>query len=145
MRHRCLALAAVLPFVAADCATQPDTVRVPGLIADGGAALEVYSGPDTVTAGRPFAAIVFTYGSSSCTTPDGADVSISGLTAEVVPYDRIPTGSVPCTADFAQRPHAVTLRFDTVGTAALTVRGEGFSGGRRVPLRRTFTIVVVPA
>ena len=138
-----LPLTLMLLAAATACATGPDTARVPGNISAGGTDWPVYTGPRTAVAGQAFSATVFTFGSSSCTTPDGADVTVTGLDAEVVPYDRVPAAPVACTADFGQHPHPVTLRFDTAGSATLRVRGVGFSiEGERLPLVDSVTILV---
>lgn len=84
--------------------------------------------PASVQRGVAFTATVTTTGSSSCTRADGAEVTVSGLLAEVTPYDRKAIGSL-CTTDVAQFPRPVTLRFDQAGDAV--VRVQGFSIGIR--------------
>jgi len=84
--------------------------------------------PASVRRGVAFTATVTTYGSSSCTRADGAEVTVSGLLAEVTPYDRKAIGSL-CTTDVASFPRPVTLRFDEAGDAV--VRVQGFSLGIR--------------
>ena len=84
--------------------------------------------PATLRRGVAFSATVATVGSSSCTRADGAEVTVTGLLAEVTPYDRKAIGSV-CTPDLAQFPRPVTLRFDQAGDAV--VRVHGFTLGIR--------------
>ena len=140
MRRRLMALALL-----AACTTEPETARVVGLITAGNVATDVYDGPASVTAGQTFSATIFSYGSSSCTTPDGADVTVTGLIADVTPYDRVPTGNVVCTADFGARPHPITLRFPSAGAAELRVHGDGISiEGERLPIVVSVPIEVTP-
>ena len=79
--------------------------------------------PDTVAAGVSFTARVTTFGSSSCTQPDGATVRVAGAVAEITPYDRRATGGV-CTADIHPFPRDVQLRFASPGPAVVRVRGS---------------------
>lgn len=88
--------------------------------------------PASVQRGVAFTATVTTIGSSSCTRADGAEANVSGLLAEVMPYDRKATGGVPCTADLASFPRPVTLRFDQAGDAV--VRVHGYSIGIRASM-----------
>lgn len=83
--------------------------------------------PATVKRGVSFDATVTTYGSSSCTRADGAEVQVRGLIAEVTPYDLTNRRGI-CTADLRAFPRTVSLRFDEAGEA--TVRVNGRSGAR---------------
>ncbi len=76
--------------------------------------------PDTVQVGVTFTATVNTFGSSSCTDPDGVDLALSASLARIVPYDLVQTAGA-CTADFASRPHPVTIHFTQQGAATIRV------------------------
>jgi hypothetical protein len=87
--------------------------------------VQVVIAPDTVPVGTQFTVTVNSFGSSSCTHPDGADLTIVGGLATISPYDRVPAdgADVVCTADVAARPHPVLLRFTAPGSATIRVRG----------------------
>ena len=81
--------------------------------------------PANATAGVSFEITVTTVGSSSCTRADGASVAVSGLVADVTPWDLVaPVGAV-CTDDLAPFPRRVTLRFSGAGTATIRLHGRG--------------------
>src|SRR2546423_8763249 len=92
----------------------------------------VITAPDTVRVATPFVVTVNTFGSSSCTAPDGAAVEITGLVATITPYDRFPSEATICTGDIAPRPHRVQMKFGVAGAATIRVRGYTFSTGQRV-------------
>jgi len=81
--------------------------------------------PAQATAGTAFQITVTTVGSSSCTRADGADVAVSGLVADVTPWDRVAPEGTACTEDLAAFPRDVTLRFDLEGTATVRLHGRG--------------------
>lgn len=87
-----------------------------------------FSAPDTVRAGADFDVTVTTYGSSSCTQADGADVRRVEGVVEITPYDRVPSGGAECTADLAPHPRIVQVRIDEPGAATLRVSGRGSDG-----------------
>jgi hypothetical protein len=125
--NRRLAVPTLLALAAA-CSglADPGSRRVPGLIDTGGGDDRALAVPDTVAAGAPFT--VTTFGSSSCTRPDGAELEVRGLVAEVVPYDRDATGAQVCTDDLRAYPRAVTVRFAGPGQAVVRVRGRDLRG-----------------
>jgi hypothetical protein len=110
----------------------------PGVIGANGLALDVVSSPDTVQTAVSFTVIVRTFGSSSCTRPAGADVTVSGLTATVVPLDSVVEGDMVCTSDFRSFPHDASLTFAGPGEARLAVAGRGDHGDTTI----TYAIVV---
>ena len=89
---------------------------------------EVLVLPDTVQVDRAFGAVVTTLGSSTCTRPNGATITVTGHTTEIVPYDFVPApdSQVTCTDDLRAFPRTVTLRFRASGvwTVRLTGRGD---------------------
>ena len=102
--------------------TGPERRRVIGVI-DPESGLVSLRAPDTAAARTPFEVTVTTYGSSTCTRADGAEVSVTGVIAEIVPYD-FERVEGTCTADLAPFPRDVALRFDTAGEAVVRVRGR---------------------
>ncbi|MEW5931336.1 MAG: hypothetical protein AB1941_28045 [Gemmatimonadota bacterium] len=108
--------------------SDPGSRRVPGVIDTGGGGDRALAVPDTVAAGAPFTVAVTTFGSSSCTRPDGAELEVRGLVAEVVPYDREAAGARVCTDDLAPFPRDVTVRFASPGRATVRVRGRDLRG-----------------
>jgi hypothetical protein len=127
-RSRALALRAfaalVLPL-AAGCSSilgSSGWERVPGDI--GNAIGSPLQAPAEARQGVPFEITVTTYGSGSCTRPDGAETSVTGLLATVRPFDLERRGpNVACTADLRAYPRPVTLRFDEPGQATIRVIG----------------------
>lgn len=115
--------AAAAALAACGGPTAADAPRVVGVISVALAPPRPLAVPDTVRAGVAFEVQVTTYGSGSCTRPDGAAVRVAGLVAEVTPYDRDPTQAA-CTEDLRAYPRPATIRFDAVGQAVVRVRGR---------------------
>jgi hypothetical protein len=122
-------LRATLPAIAlAGCGLLEDVTserRVGAIHVNQDPFLPVIVAPDTVRQAVSFAVVVNTFGSSSCTKPDGVDLVATAAMARIVPYDRVQTQGA-CTADYASRPHQVTLAFASLGAA--TVRAVGRVG-----------------
>ena len=87
---------------------------------------EVLVLPDTVQVDGAFGAVVTTFGSSTCTRPNGATVTVTGHTAEIVPYDSVPAPDsyMVCTDDLRAFPRTVTLRFRASGVWTVQVIGR---------------------
>ncbi len=87
---------------------------------------EVLVLPDTVQVDRAFGAVVTTFGSSTCTRPNGATVTVTGHTAEIVPYDSVPApdSQMLCTDDLRAFPRTVTLRFRASGVWTVRLLGR---------------------
>ena len=120
--------------------TSPDWVVTSGFIGVSGIPVEVISSPDTVAAGVSFIVVVTTFGSRTCTRPAGADVTVSGLIASVLPLDSIPRrGDTVCTRDLSSFPRNVSLTFGTAGQGVISVTGRGDHGdttiGRPIAVR----------
>jgi hypothetical protein len=102
--------------------------RVVGVIDPGGMQMPPFQAPDTVRAGTQFQVHVTTYGSSTCTRADGAELRrLSGTVAEITPYDRQPLSGI-CTSDLVPFPRAVGVRFDEAGVALIRIVGRSFEG-----------------
>jgi hypothetical protein len=143
MRHVLVAIAVMTTA----CSTEPDTERVVGII-DADPSIPTIVAPDTVQAGVRFAATVNTFGSSSCTTPDGVDLTLEAATAHVTPYDRVLVNpdDGACSADMAPQPHPVDLLFTAPGEASIVVEGRVFTPTSNVTIPGTVTkaVVVLP-
>lgn len=114
------------------------TEQVVGTIPNDAPEAEVIDAPDTATVNQPITLTINTYGSSSCTTPDGAQVEVNGLTATIKPLDRVPrpNSNVACTSDLAARPHSVEVAFAEPGEALIRVIGAGFNNTETIKERR---------
>jgi hypothetical protein len=127
--------------------TGSDTRRVVGLINPGVTLPGTIVAPDTVQAGVSFRVTVYSFGSSSCVTPDGVDLTLKPTEARVTPFDRVPAdpGTV-CTADIAVHPHLVELRFTEPGLARIVAQGDVIeaSSSRRVRGSVVKELQVVP-
>ncbi|GMV04502.1 MAG: hypothetical protein AMXMBFR53_07820 [Gemmatimonadota bacterium] len=99
--------------------------REPGRLMPELSSIQVLQMPTQARAGTAFEITVTTVGSSSCTRPDGATVSVSGLVADVTPWDRIAPEGTACTDDLHPFPRAATVRFDTPGSALIRLHGSG--------------------
>ena len=95
--------------------------------------------PSSVTATQAFEVTVTTFGSSSCTRAAGAEVTVSGLMATVVPMDSFPSDpATVCTQDIAGFPRTVTFEFATPGSATVLVSGRAVTGDTTI--ERTITV-----
>jgi hypothetical protein len=126
MRAACVVLLAA----ALACSTSdPDDARSIGVVHPGLAGTPVILAPDTVNAHQSFATVVHSFGSSSCTTPAGVDLDLDASSATITPYDVVAEGrGTVCTADYAPRPHPVTLTFTSPGPALIVARGYSVGG-----------------
>jgi hypothetical protein len=128
-------------------ATEPSDQRVVGVILAGSGMASVINAPDTVRARERFVAVINTFGSSSCTTPDGVDLQQAASEVVVIPYDRVPADSAAsCTRDMAPRAHPVQVRFTDPGLGRIVVHGRLINGTVPGPslVSVTKTVVVLP-
>jgi hypothetical protein len=123
------ALAAVLGACDATTAPDPGTdderwVREPSFLAGPGDSARVEI-PDTVAVNAPVLVVVPT-GGGGCTRQGDTEASVTGLTADVRPFDfyPVPTADIVCTADFRILRHEATLRFTQAGRATVRVHGR---------------------
>lgn len=135
-----LLVVALLPACSGPQTPQPSTKRVIGLIpVDRFPELTVLDVPPEVRANQPFTITVTTYGSSSCTIIDGADVQVTGVVALITPYDRQPVGNIACTADLALHPRNVPVTLSTAGRTTIRIIGQNFDG-KRTTKERIITV-----
>jgi hypothetical protein len=78
--------------------------------------------PDSVASGVAFDIVVNTAGTTGCWQPDGAEVSLSGLAAEVVPYDRVVGPNCADAPSVLSR--TLSLTFEERGEALIRVTGR---------------------
>jgi hypothetical protein len=98
---------------------------------------ELVEMPSEVARGADFEVTVRTFG-GGCIGQGDTEVSVSGRSAEVRPYDLFVTSLPPnaaCTDDLRYYQHRATLRFTQTGTAVVRVRG------REAPSRRVIFVV----
>jgi hypothetical protein len=121
-RKAVLYVAIAFGMIGCSDSSGPTTERSIGVIQPG-FPVEVILAPDTVAVSSRFGATVNTFGSSTCTIPDGIELILTENSAFVTPYDRRPTGQAICTGDIAPRPHPVELQFTLAGVATIVVIG----------------------
>jgi hypothetical protein len=102
--------------------------RVVAAIANGSPGTAPLVLPDTVRVGVPFLVTVTTFG-GACDQPDGADISTSGLLADVTPYDLLPPPETVCIAVLRASPRSMTLTLAVPGTGVVRVHGRRLGGG----------------
>jgi hypothetical protein len=140
---RSIFLLACLAGAALGCSGSPtdsgDSERALGYLEFHGTPVEV-TVPATAHAGEPFTVHVVTWG-GGCTAKSDTDVSVSGRTADVRPYDvTVSDPAVVCPEILRSLPHDVTVRFDTPGTATVRVHGRRAPGSATVVLTRTVDV-----
>jgi hypothetical protein len=116
----------VLALAACDLVVGPEFRRVRGIIDIGDARSRTVVAPDTVMVGASFQVDVTTFGSGSCTQPDGSAVSVRGALGEIDVYDRERVRGA-CTTDLSRFPRSVLVQFDVAGLATLRVRGRALN------------------
>ena len=94
--------------------------------------------PATVAAGSPFAVEVTTYG-GGCVSEGYTQVSLTGRSAIVTPWDRNSGGEI-CTLELRSFRHSATLRFDERGIATVTIRGMRVPGDEPVQFDRHIVV-----
>lgn len=103
----------------------------------------VIEAPDEVNAGEPFVVTVTTIGLSGCARAEKQEVSISGRTVELKPYD-VYVGEI-CTAILLYLTHDSTITLDSPGEWTIRVSGRRARYGDQTwetPVAAEKTIVV---
>lgn len=142
------ALLLILPFASCALFTGPEGRRVVGIVewtasgsADvlqsraeapgqtsdlsGSAEAPVLEAPDTATAGVPFEVIVNTYGADGCWRAAGAEITATGSTAEITPYDiDANPQTAMCIMAVRRLPRSVRISFSTPGEGLIRVTGR---------------------
>lgn len=137
---RTIAAVSIIALAAAGCdILEPGWSRRLGLVVEDLPHFSSLIAPDAVTRGTPFQITASTFGSSSCTQPDGYEVDALPSAAEVRLYDRLAPSGTACTADFGSFPRTLTLQFDQAGTAEIRVIGRGDGNEIRI-VRKTIVV-----
>lgn len=97
---------------------------LPGRIDVARSSVQAIASPPSVRAGETFTVTINTYGSSSCTRPNGHRLRVSGRTADITALDWEAPDDTPCTRDLRYFPHQIPLRFERAGDATLRVRAR---------------------
>ena len=113
-------------FLASCSSTEPGYVQKLGLVMEGDPPMTSLVAPATVQRGVSFVVRATTFGSGSCTHPNGYELNFEPTRAEIRLYDNYDPPNTPCTDDLASFPREVTLRFDQAGVAEVVVIGRGF-------------------
>lgn len=134
MLPRGMALLAV-GLVACQDPSDPDKMRVVGLIDPARTSPPVIDAPEEAARNQRFLVTVYTVGSSDCTHPDGEDVAVVGDLVRIVPYDIVPRPGHTdvCRDDNAARPHPLALVLPRAGTVTLRVVGRRPAGPESLP------------
>lgn len=82
--------------------------------------------PDTVQSGQVFVVTVQTAGPNGCWKKARTNLSVSGLTATITPYDLKSSGY--CTQATVEMTHTAEVVFGQPGTGLVKVRGRNDSG-----------------
>ena len=145
MRYHIVVVGALAGAAGCSNPASLDTRRVVGII-DPGVQVATIEAPETVRLGARFTATVNSFGSSTCTSPDGVRLTRGPAEARVTPYDRVPADdNIVCTADIAPRPHPVELSFTEPGRATIVAQGyiiDQTSGARLLgEVKKTIVVV----
>src|ERR1043166_2423034 len=126
----CAYAVAVLAAVAVGCRSPAEQTsrRVVAAIENGGTGTAPVVLPDTVRVGVPFLVTVTTFG-GACDHPDGAEISTSGLFADLTPYDLLPPPETICIAILRASPRSMELTLAVPGTGVVRVHGRRLGGG----------------
>lgn len=117
----------------------PNSERELGFLEYHGTPVEI-TVPATAEAGVPFTVRVATWG-GGCTAKDDTEVTVSGSTANVRPYDVTATGrNAVCPDILRTLTHETTVRFDKPGTATVRVHGRVEPGSRTIVIKRTVAV-----
>jgi hypothetical protein len=132
--------------LACNSPTDPNTQRVIGTIDPGLSAAPVIDAPAQVRSNVAFTVTVRTVGSSSCTTPDGGQVIVTGPLVRITPYDQVPDPGhdLFCTRDYAPHPRNLSIKLQQAGPARLRVVGFSASSAQQVLDSVEVQVTVVP-
>lgn len=84
--------------------------------------------PEAVRVGERFTVTVTTVGLDGCWQPVDEEVTVDGLAASIVPFDREEEEGVACTQALVSLDHPVTLSFEQAGEAVIRVDGRRVVG-----------------
>jgi hypothetical protein len=132
-----IAVAAAAAVAACSLTLGPEGDRAGGL--EGGqqpGAIKGYNMDDprieVAVNGRDVTVRVTTYG-GGCTARGWTDVSVSGLTADIRPFDYVAPAGTICTMQLLSFIHEASIRFDRSGLATLRIHGSDAGHGTGGP------------
>jgi len=97
----------------------------------GGLPTRILQAPEAVRVGEEFIVTVTTL-TGGRIVPNGAEVRVHELAAEITPYDRILTGTGWYVDRQVLSPHEVRLQFNSPGLATIRVIGVNQTGERAI-------------
>jgi hypothetical protein len=98
----------------------------------------VFIVPGHARVGQPVQAVITTYG-GGCISEDTTFVSVSGMSAEITPMQRVYYGGA-CTMEMRITRRPITLVFDKPGVANVRVTGRANPGDSLIAARRWIQI-----
>ncbi len=141
MRLRTSILLMPLGMALAACSgdDMPEMERLPGILRISPSDSFMIEVPDTAQVGVTTTVTVNTVG-GTCTQQGDTEVSVTGLTAEIRPFDlafRVRPANVVCSTSATYFPHRARVTFSSTGTATIRVIGlEGFDDSTAVVERQ---------
>jgi hypothetical protein len=97
--------------------------------------------PAVATAGASFTVAVTTYG-GGCIAEDRTVVLVTGMTADVVPYQRVyrPRANEACTEELRITRREASVTFQAPGQAVVRMHGRAMPGDSLVVVERVVTV-----
>lgn len=129
-------------FVLAGCKglLGPDHVRRLAVIEFTESDSVVVEVPATVTRGVPFEVAITTYG-GGCVRQGDTQAQVSGLTANVEPYQLVVGDEdAICTQELRTFRNVAPLRFDQAGTGRIRFHGHSRIAGETITVERTVMV-----
>ena len=131
MQRKLIGLATTAVLLAS-CQTkdvfEPGWERAIGQMDPSHATVQAVSAPATATVNVPFSVTVRTLGSSICTRVANTEVSVTGLTVTVTPYDEYARTMPYCTNDQKAFEHTASVTVASPGTATIRVSARSLQG-----------------
>jgi hypothetical protein len=122
--------------------TGPEYKRLPGLLSLNPEEPARITVPTEATAGVPIAVTVITMG-GGCVTQGDTEAHVTGLAADVTPYDTFVVSLPPnmaCTDELRLFTHTTTVAFAAPGTAVLRIHGRAHPDVGLITVERTVQI-----
>jgi hypothetical protein len=122
--------------------TGPEYKRLPGLLSLNPEEPARITVPTEATAGVPIPVTVITMG-GGCVTQGDTEARVSGLAADVTPYDTFAVSLPPnmaCTEELRLFTHVTTVTFASPGTAVVRIHGRQHPDVGVITVERTIQI-----
>ncbi len=132
----------LIPFIGSlvSCAILDPTYSEPAIIISYGDTAQI-AAPDSVARGAPFEVSVETFGGGCTRTTARTEIRITGLVAEIRPYNETRRGGA-CTDDILILTHRTSVQFEQSGVALVRVLAEQrpMPGTGAVPVRPRLSV-----